>query len=102
MRSPSSYLCWRSKAFWYNRLNDAQSAGDATPLELRIDAKSFLSADGTPVEVVRGLELQREARPFGALIAPSARGNPTILKTPPGPDPPFPCRPLAPCSAHPS
>jgi hypothetical protein len=25
-------------------LNDAQTAGDAAPLELRIDAKSFLSA----------------------------------------------------------
>ena len=28
-------------------MNDAQSAGDAAPLELRIDAKTYLSADGT-------------------------------------------------------
>jgi ABC-type nitrate/sulfonate/bicarbonate transport system ATPase subunit len=61
-------------------LNDAQSAGDAAPLELRIDAKTFLSADGTPVEVIRGLELRLEAGSFGALIGPSGCGKTTILK----------------------
>ena len=61
-------------------MNDAQSAGDAAPLELRIDAKTFLSADGTPVEVVRGLELRLEAGSFGALIGPSGCGKTTILK----------------------
>jgi NitT/TauT family transport system ATP-binding protein len=61
-------------------LNDAQSAGDAAPLELRIDAKTFLSADGTAVEVVRGLELRLEAGWFGALIGPSGCGKTTILK----------------------
>jgi ABC-type nitrate/sulfonate/bicarbonate transport system ATPase subunit len=61
-------------------LNDAQSAGDAAPLELRIDAKAFMSADGTPVEVVRGLELRLEAGSFGALIGPSGCGKTTILK----------------------
>jgi ABC-type nitrate/sulfonate/bicarbonate transport system ATPase subunit len=70
-------------------LNDAQSAGDATPLELRIDAKSFLSADGTPVEVVRGLELRLEAGSFGALIGPSGCGKTTILKIAAGLDPDF-------------
>jgi hypothetical protein len=48
-------------------LNDAQSAGDAAPLELRIDAKAFMSADGTPVEVVRGLELGLEAGSFAPI-----------------------------------
>jgi NitT/TauT family transport system ATP-binding protein len=61
-------------------LNDAQSAGDAAPLELRIDAKTFLSADGTSVEVVRGLHLRLEAGSFGALIGPSGCGKTTILK----------------------
>jgi NitT/TauT family transport system ATP-binding protein len=60
-------------------LNDAQSAGDAAPLELRIDAKTFLSADGTPVEVVRGLKLRLEAGSFGALIGPSGCGKTTML-----------------------
>jgi NitT/TauT family transport system ATP-binding protein len=70
-------------------LNDAQSAGDAAPLELRIDAKTFLSADGTPVEVVRGLKLLLEAGSFGALIGPSGCGKTTILKIAAGLDPDF-------------
>jgi NitT/TauT family transport system ATP-binding protein len=61
-------------------LNDAQTAGDAAPLELRIDAKTFLSADGTPVEVVRNLKLRLKAGSFGALIGPSGCGKTTILR----------------------
>jgi len=57
-----------------------QTAGDATPLELRIEAKSFMSADGTPVEVVHGLQLRLDAGSFGALIGPSGCGKTTILK----------------------
>jgi ABC-type nitrate/sulfonate/bicarbonate transport system ATPase subunit len=70
-------------------LNDAQTAGDAAPLELRIDAKSFLSADGTPVEVVRDLELRLEAGSFGALIGPSGCGKTTILRIAAGLDADF-------------
>ena len=61
-------------------MNDAQTAGDAAPLELRIDAKTFLSAEGTPVEVVRNLKLRLEAGSFGALIGPSGCGKTTILR----------------------
>src|ERR1700760_1536995 len=89
MRSASSCLCLWSKAFWCNRLNDARTAGDAAPLEFRIDAKSYLSADGTPVEVVRGLELRLEAGSFGALIGPSGCGKTTILRIAAGLDPDF-------------
>jgi NitT/TauT family transport system ATP-binding protein len=70
-------------------LNDAQSAGDAAPLELRIDTKAFRSADGTSVEVVRGLKLRLEAGSFGALIGPSGCGKTTILKIAAGIDPDF-------------
>jgi ABC-type nitrate/sulfonate/bicarbonate transport system ATPase subunit len=70
-------------------LNDAQSAGDAAPLELRIDAKSYLSADGMSVEVINGLELRLEAGSFGALIGPSGCGKTTILKIAAGLDPDF-------------
>jgi ABC-type nitrate/sulfonate/bicarbonate transport system ATPase subunit len=70
-------------------LNDARTAGDATPLELRIDAKSFLSADGTPVEVVRELELRLQAGSFGALIGPSGCGKTTILRIAAGLDTDF-------------
>jgi ABC-type nitrate/sulfonate/bicarbonate transport system ATPase subunit len=61
-------------------LNDVRTAGDAAPLELCIDSKIFLSADGTPVEVVRGLKLRLEAGSFGTLIGPSGCGKTTILK----------------------
>jgi ABC-type nitrate/sulfonate/bicarbonate transport system ATPase subunit len=39
-----------------------------------------LSADGTPVEVVRDLTLRLDAGSFGALIGPSGCGKTTILK----------------------
>jgi ABC-type nitrate/sulfonate/bicarbonate transport system ATPase subunit len=61
-------------------LNDVQTAGDAALLELCIDSKIFLSADGTPVEVVRDLKLRLAAGSFGALIGPSGCGKTTILK----------------------
>jgi ABC-type nitrate/sulfonate/bicarbonate transport system ATPase subunit len=61
-------------------LKDTRTAGDAAPLELRIDAKSYLSADGTRVDVVRDLELRLEAGSFGALIGPSGCGKTTILR----------------------
>lgn len=70
-------------------MNDAQTAGDAAPLELRIDAKGFLSADGSRLEVVRGLKLRLEAGSFGALIGPSGCGKTTILKIAAGLDPDF-------------
>jgi ABC-type nitrate/sulfonate/bicarbonate transport system ATPase subunit len=70
-------------------LNDAPTAGDAAPLELRIDAKSFLSADGVPVEVVKDLELRLEAGSFGALIGPSGCGKTTILRIAAGLDADF-------------
>jgi NitT/TauT family transport system ATP-binding protein len=70
-------------------LNDAQTAGDAAPLELRIDAKNYLLADGTVFEVVRGLELHLDAGSFGALIGPSGCGKTTILKIAAGLDPDF-------------
>jgi ABC-type nitrate/sulfonate/bicarbonate transport system ATPase subunit len=61
-------------------LNDAQTAGGAALLELRIDAKSYRSVDGTTIEVVRDLKLRLEAGSFGALIGPSGCGKTTILK----------------------
>jgi ABC-type nitrate/sulfonate/bicarbonate transport system ATPase subunit len=60
-------------------LNDEQTDGGAGPLELRIDAKTFVSADGTSVEIVRGLNLRLEAGGFGAMIGPSGCGKTTIL-----------------------
>src|ERR1700690_1041406 len=79
MRSRSWHLCSRSKPCWCNRLNDEQTDGGAGPLELRIDAKTFVSADGRSVEIVRGLNLRLEAGGFGARIGPSGCGKTTIL-----------------------
>jgi ABC-type nitrate/sulfonate/bicarbonate transport system ATPase subunit len=58
-------------------------------LEIRIDAKSYRSADGTSVEVVRGLKLRLETGSFGALIGPSGCGKTTILKIAAGLDTDF-------------
>ena len=66
-----------------------RTAGDAALLELCIDSKTYLSADGTPVEVVRGLKLRLETGTFGALIGPSGCGKTTILKIAAGIDPDF-------------
>jgi ABC-type nitrate/sulfonate/bicarbonate transport system ATPase subunit len=60
-------------------LNDTQTAGGDDPLELRIDLKAYVAADGNPVEIVRGLHLRLEAGAFGALIGPSGCGKTTIL-----------------------
>lgn len=81
-------------------MNDAQTAGDAAPLELRIDAKGFLSADGSRLEVVRGLKLRLEAGSFGAMIGPSGCGKTTILKIAAGLDPDFEGQRLAPGSGR--
>jgi ABC-type nitrate/sulfonate/bicarbonate transport system ATPase subunit len=70
-------------------LNDEQTDGGAGPLELRIDAKTFVSAEGTPVEIVRGLNLRLEAGGFGAMIGPSGCGKTTILHIAAGLDPNF-------------
>jgi NitT/TauT family transport system ATP-binding protein len=70
-------------------LNDAQTAGAATPLEIRIDSKTFVSAEGKPVEVIRDLHLQLDAFSFGALIGPSGCGKTTILHIAAGLDPDF-------------
>ena len=58
-------------------------------LELRIDAKSYRSADGTQVEVISGLNLKLETGSFGALIGPSGCGKTTILKIAAGLDADF-------------
>ena len=60
-------------------MNDARTDGAAGPLEIRIDTKTYASAEGKPVEVIRGLNLQLDAFSFGALIGPSGCGKTTIL-----------------------
>ena len=60
-------------------MKDEPNAG-ADALELRIDSKTFLSAGGNPIEVIRGLTLRLEAGTFSALMGPSGCGKTTLLR----------------------
>ena len=76
------------KTFWCSHLKDEPNAG-ADALELRIDSKTYLAADGSPVEVIRGLTLRLEAGSFGALMGPSGCGKTTLLRIAAGLDSDF-------------
>jgi NitT/TauT family transport system ATP-binding protein len=76
------------KTFWCSHLKDEPNAG-ANALELRIDSKTYLSADGKPIEVIRGLALRLEAGSFGAIMGPSGCGKTTLLRIAAGLDPDF-------------
>jgi ABC-type nitrate/sulfonate/bicarbonate transport system ATPase subunit len=70
-------------------LNDARNAGDSDALELRISSKVYSAADGTAVDVLRGLELRLAAGQFGVLLGPSGCGKTTTLRIAAGLDPDF-------------
>ena len=70
-------------------MNDARNAGDRDALELRIESKVYRAADGTAVEVLRGLELGLDAGQFGVLLGPSGCGKTTTLRIAAGLDPDF-------------
>jgi NitT/TauT family transport system ATP-binding protein len=76
------------KTFWCSQLKDEPNAG-ADALELRIDSKTYLSADGNPVEVIRGLNLRLPTGSFGALMGPSGCGKTTLLRIAAGLDSDF-------------
>ena len=59
----------------------------AGPLELRIDAKTYVSAEGKPVEIVRGLNCGLKPVAVRRLIGPSGCGKTTILHIAAGLDP---------------
>jgi NitT/TauT family transport system ATP-binding protein len=69
-------------------LKDEPNAG-VDALELRIDSKTYLSADGNPVEVIRGLALRLEIGAFGAIMGPSGCGKTTLLRIAAGLDSDF-------------
>jgi NitT/TauT family transport system ATP-binding protein len=69
-------------------LKDEPNAG-ADALELRIDSKIYLSADGNPIEVIRGLALRLATGSFGALMGPSGCGKTTLLRIAAGLDSDF-------------
>ncbi|MFZ0811602.1 MAG: ATP-binding cassette domain-containing protein, partial [Bradyrhizobium sp.] len=69
-------------------MKDEPNAG-ADALELRIDSKTYLSADGNPIEVIRGLALRLETGAFGAIMGPSGCGKTTLLRIAAGLDSDF-------------
>lgn len=69
-------------------MKDEPNAG-VDALELRIDSKTYLSADGNPVEVIRGLALRLETGAFGAIMGPSGCGKTTLLRIAAGLDSDF-------------
>lgn len=70
-------------------MSSAHSGGADPALELRIERKSFLSADRAPVDVIRDLSLRLGAGEFGALIGPSGCGKTTVLRIAAGLDTDF-------------
>ena len=70
-------------------MNDARNAGDSDALELRISSKVYRAADGTAVDVLRGLALSLRAGQFGVLLGPSGCGKTTTLRIAAGLDPDF-------------
>jgi NitT/TauT family transport system ATP-binding protein len=69
-------------------LKDEPNAG-ADALELRIDSKTYRSADGKPIEVIRGVALRLETGTFGAIMGPSGCGKTTLLRIAAGLDSDF-------------
>lgn len=69
-------------------MKDEPNAG-ADALELRIDSKTYLFADGNPIEVIRGLALRLKTGAFGAIMGPSGCGKTTLLRIAAGLDSDF-------------
>ncbi|MGQ0681505.1 ABC transporter ATP-binding protein [Bradyrhizobium sp.] len=69
-------------------MKDEPNAG-ADALELRVDRKTFISAEGAPAEVIRGLALRLEPGSFGVLMGPSGCGKTTALRIAAGLDADF-------------
>ena len=82
-------------------MKDEPNAG-ADALELRVESKKYLSADGNPFEVIRGLALRLETGSFGAIMGPSGCGKTTLLRIAAGLDSDFVGRRRVPQSQRPA
>src|ERR1700678_2457230 len=93
MLSPSSSSCWRSKHSWCSRLNDMSPAGGPKQpegqLDVSIKQKSYRTASGGSIEVLRDMTLTLKAGAVGALVGPSGCGKTTLLRIITGLDPDF-------------
>lgn len=61
-------------------MNDVRHAGATSRLEIRIEEKTHVGADGTPVTAIRDLVLDVEPRSMTVLMGPSGCGKTTLLR----------------------
>jgi ABC-type nitrate/sulfonate/bicarbonate transport system ATPase subunit len=61
-------------------LNDVRRAGATSQLEIRIEEKTHIGADGTPVPAIRDLLLRVPPQSMTVLMGPSGCGKTTLLR----------------------
>jgi ABC-type nitrate/sulfonate/bicarbonate transport system ATPase subunit len=61
-------------------LNDIRHAGVTSQFDIRVDDKTHIGADGTPVPAIRDLVLSVPAQSMTVLMGPSGCGKTTLLR----------------------
>ena len=61
-------------------MNDIQRAGVTSRFEIRIEEKTYVSADGTLVPAIRDFVLDVEPESMTVLMGPSGCGKTTLLR----------------------
>src|SRR3546814_6153198 len=81
---PSSASCCSLNSWWFSRLKPMSTAGGPARspgrLDVRIDRKSFRSADGAETVVLRDLRIELKNGSYTCLIDTSGCDKPTQLK----------------------
>jgi NitT/TauT family transport system ATP-binding protein len=70
-------------------LNDVRPAGATSQFDIRIEDKTYIGADGTPVPAIRDLVLEVRPQSMTVLMGPSGCGKTTLLRILAGLDPRF-------------
>jgi NitT/TauT family transport system ATP-binding protein len=61
-------------------LNDVRPAGATSQFDIRIEDKTYIGADGTPVPAIRDLVLEVRPQSMTVLMGPSGCGKTTLLR----------------------
>src|SRR3546814_1190937 len=81
---PSSASCCASNSLWFSLLKPMPTAGGPAhcpgQLDVRIDGKTFRSADGAETAVLRDLRFALAPGSFTCLLGPSGCGQTTTLR----------------------
>jgi ABC-type nitrate/sulfonate/bicarbonate transport system ATPase subunit len=70
-------------------LNEVRPAGATSQFDIRIEDKTYIGADGTPVPAIRDLVLEVRPQSMTVLMGPSGCGKTTLLRILAGLDPRF-------------